>query len=139
MQMHKFLITLLVLGALGAAAGYGTFAAFTASTADGSNSYAGGTVTLSDNDSGVAAYALTSRSPGDSGQRCVRVTYSGSLASTVRLYRSAFSGGTGLDAYVDLSVTRGTGSQTDCSDFSAAASVYSGTLAAFPTAYGSGL
>jgi hypothetical protein len=65
----------------------------------------------------------------------VRVTYSGSLSSTVRLYRSAFSGGTGLDPYITLTIARGSGTQTNCSDFSSAATVYSGTLAAFPSSY----
>ena len=136
--MRKLLILILLVGLAGAVA-YGTYAAFTDTTANGSNSFAGGTVTLTSNSAATPVYALASRSPGDTGQRCVRVTYSGSLASTVRLYRSAFSGGTGLDAYVDLTVIRGSGTQTDCSDFSSAATVYSGTLASFASAYASGL
>lgn len=136
--MRKLLFFTLIAGLAGAIA-YGTYAAFTSSTANGSNSFAGGTVTLTSNSASTPVYALTSRSPGDTGQRCVRVTYSGSLASTVRLYRSAFSGGTGLDAYLDLTVTRGTGTQTDCSDFSATTTVYTGTLASFPSAFASGL
>jgi hypothetical protein len=135
--MRKLLILTLLFGLAGGVA-YGTYAAFTDPTANGSNTFAGGTVTLSSNSASTPIYALTSRSPGDTGQRCVRVTYSGSLASTVRLYRSSFTGGTGLDSYIDLTIARGSGTQTDCSDFSSAATVYSGTLAAFPSSYATG-
>jgi hypothetical protein len=137
--MPRFLIILICLGALGTVAGVGSYAAFSDNTSRGSNSFEGGTVTLSSNSAATPIYSLTSRSPGDIGERCVRITYSGSLASTVRLYRGSFSGGTGLESYITLTVTRGTGTQTDCSDFSSAASVYSGTLAAFPSTYAGGL
>jgi hypothetical protein len=128
-----------LLGLVAAAAGYGAYSAFADTTGRASNSFAGGTVTLSSNSAATPVYALTSRSPGDTGERCVRVSYSGSLPATVRLYRGAFSAGTGLDAYISLTVVRGTGSQTDCSDFAAAASVYSGTLTALPSSWSSGL
>jgi len=135
--LRKLLTLTLLLGLAGAVA-YGTYAAFTGTTANGSNSFAGGTVTLASNSAATPIYALTSRSPGDIGQGCVRVTYSGSLGSTVRLYRSTFTGGTGLDTYITLTVARGTGTQTDCSDFSSAATVYSGSLSAFPSSYATG-
>jgi hypothetical protein len=137
--MRKLLVIPILLGALGAAAGLGAYAAFSDTTVRASNSFAGGTVTLSSNSAATPIYALTYRSPGDSGERCVKVTYSGSLDSTVRLYRSSFTSGTGLDAYITLTVARGTGDQADCSDFSSAATVYSGTLAAFPSTYAEGL
>ncbi len=66
----------------------------------------------------------------------------GSLPATVKLYRSAFTGGTGLDTYLDVNVTHGTGTNADCSDFTAAASgssVYTGTLNAFNTSFASGI
>ena len=137
--MRKLLISLILLGALGGAAGFGAYSAFSDTTTRSSNSFAGGTVTLASNSAATPIYSLTYRAPGDVGERCVRVTYSGSLSSTVRLYRGSFSGGTGLDPYVTFAVSRGTGNQTDCSDFSSAASVYSGTLAAFPSTYAGGL
>lgn len=137
--MRKLLSLLILLGLVGGAAGYGAYSAFGDTTSRGSNSYAGGTVTLSSNSSATPVYALTSKSPGDTGERCVRVTYSGSLAATVTLYRSGFTGGTGLDPYLNLTVVRGSGTQTDCSDFTSAATVYSGTLSAFPSAYAGGL
>ena len=96
-------------------------------------------MTISATNQATAAYSLTAKSPGDYGERCIKIQYTGSLASTLRLYRSSFTGGSGLDSYIDLTITRGSGTQADCSDFSSAASVYSGTLAAFPTSYASGV
>ena len=44
--------------------------------------------------------------PGNTDTGCIKVSYAGSLASEVRLYGT--TSGTGLDAYLDLTVTRGT-------------------------------
>jgi hypothetical protein len=72
--------------------------------------------------------------PGDTASRCLQLTFSGSLPSTIKFYRSALSGNTGLESDTDLVVTKGTGTASNCSDFAAAGSgsaIYSGTLAAF--------
>jgi hypothetical protein len=118
-----------------------TFSAFSGTTANSGNSAAAGTVTLTDNDSGAAMFSMSSLKPGDTDTRCLQVTYTGSLPSLVRLYGT--TAGTGLDAYLDLTITRGTissGSFSDCTNFSADATnylgqgagvVYNGTLAAF--------
>ena len=137
--MRKLLATLILLGALGAVAGFGAYAAFTSTTSVASNSFAGGTVTLSSNSASTPVYSLTARAPGNVGERCIRVTYSGSLTSNVHLYRSSFTSGTGLDSYLTFTVARGTGAQNDCSDFASAATIYSGTLNGFPTTYAAGL
>ncbi len=44
--------------------------------------------------------------PGNTTSACIKVTFDGSLASTVRLYGATT--GSGLDQYLDLKVTRGT-------------------------------
>ena len=136
--MRTLLAIVLLVGAA-AATGYGTYAAFADSTGAGSNSFEGGTVRLTSNAAAAPVYALTSRAPGDTGERCVKVTYDGSLAADVRLYRGAFSGGDGLDAYVGLSVVRGSGDQPDCSDFTVTATAYSGTLGGFPATHEAGI
>jgi Camelysin metallo-endopeptidase len=138
-RTRKILLTLAIVGAAGALASVGVFSAFSSTTSNSGNDFAAGTVTIGDNDSDGAAYDVSNAKPGDYEERCVKVTYSGSLASTVKLYRSGFTGGTGLDDYVDLAVTKGTGNQGDCSDFSGSTSVYSGELKAFPATYGAGL
>jgi hypothetical protein len=61
------------------------------------------------------------------------VTYTGSLSANVHFYRSALSG-TGLESDVNLVITKGTGTASNCSDFAAAgtgSAIYSGTLASF--------
>jgi predicted ribosomally synthesized peptide with SipW-like signal peptide len=138
-KTRKILLTLVIVGAAGALASVGVFSAFSSTTSNSDNDFAAGTVTIGDNDSDNAAYDVSNAKPGAYEERCVKVTYSGSLTSTVTLYRSGFTGGTGLDDYVDLAVTKGTGDQGDCSDFSGSTSVYAGELDAFPSTYGSGL
>ncbi len=136
---RKILVSLLVLGILGATAGLGVYAAFSDTTANNGSSVLAGTVMITDNDSGTALYDVSGKKPDDYVERCIRVTFSGSLPSTVKLYRSAFTGGTGLDSYLDLGITRGTGTAGDCSDFSGSTSVYAGTLNALGTNYSGGV
>ena len=135
---RKLLLTALILGALGGAAGMGAYSAFSGTTSNPGDSFQAGTVTIGDNDAGQALYNVTNQKPGDFAESCIKVTYTGSLAANVKLYRSAFTSGTGLDAYIDLSITKGTGTQFNCGDFSGSTSVYSGTLAALGTSFGTG-
>ena len=136
---RKLLLTALILGALGGAAGLGAYSAFSGTTSNPGDSFQAGTVAIGDNDTGAALYNVTNKAPGDYAESCIKVTYTGSLAATVKLYRSSFTGGTGLDAYIDLSITKGTGSQFNCSDFSGSTSVYSGTLSALGTTFAAGV
>ena len=132
----KIALSLLVVAILAALVAFGVFSAFSATTSNNNNAFRAGSVTISDNHSASALYDVTGAKPGDSSTAsCIKVTYSGSLAATVKLYRSAFTGGTGLEPYVNLSITKGTGSQTNCSDFVAGASVYSSTLGALGTSF----
>lgn len=102
-------------------------AAFTARTENAGNSWSAGTVALSDNDNGTAMFNESGLVPGRTGTRCIVVTYTGSVPSNVRL-SAQITGGTGLGAYLDMTVARGTGSSADCSDFASTESVYTGTL-----------
>jgi hypothetical protein len=111
-----------------------TRAAFTGSTDNPASSWASGTVILGDDDSGSALFSATGLYPGDSGQRCIRVTYTGTVTAPVRLYGSVATGA--LAPYVDLVVEEAvagagnTGSYAGgCSGFSGNA-LYSGTLSA---------
>jgi predicted ribosomally synthesized peptide with SipW-like signal peptide len=147
-RTRKLLTSAIVLGATGAVAGAGTFSAFTSTTSNPSNEFKAGTVTLTDNDLGVSALTLSNAMPGASTTGCIQVTYSGSLASTVKLYASV-SGS--LAPYLDLTVTRGTESAPSfpsCSTFSADSTNYigqgpgvlfSGKLDTYPTTYAAGV
>jgi hypothetical protein len=121
---RKILLTLTVVGVVGAVAGTGAYSAFSKTTSNDNNTITAGNVTIGDNDSNAAAYSLATAKPGDSAQKCIKVTFTGNLPSTVKLYRSAFVGSTNLEQHVDLTITKGTGSATDCSDFVAGTSVY---------------
>lgn len=135
-RTRKLLLTATVVGGTAAVAGAGVFAAFTATTVNTGNQISSGTVALTNNNPGASfLYNVTNQGPGAVTQRCIRVTYAGSLPSTVRLYR----GGTVTNGTAfNLQIERGTGVTggfPSCTGFTAAASIYNGTLGAFPTTY----
>lgn len=146
--IQKLGLSMLVVGLLGAVAGIGTWSAFSATTNNSGNTFASGTVALSDDDSDGVMLTLANAKPGDFDEGCIQVTYTGSLPSSVRLYGT--TAGTGLDQYLDVVVTRGTstGSFDSCATFSADATdyvgagagvVYSGTLQGYADSYAAGL
>jgi hypothetical protein len=114
-------------------------AAFSDTTSNASNNWAAGDVVIND-DGTSAMFGISAMAPGDSVVKCIVVTYEGSLLDAdVSLYGT--SGGS-LDAYLDLTIERGTGgSFSDCSGFTGS-SVFSSTLANFSstrTNFGSGI
>ena len=125
----------------------GTLAAFAATTSNTANTFTTGTVLLSDNDAGSAMLSLSGAKPGDASTACIRVTYAGTLPATVRPYGTTT--GSGLDAYLTLTVTRGaitsptfpscTGFTADATNYLGAGAgiVYSGTLQAYADDYAS--
>jgi predicted ribosomally synthesized peptide with SipW-like signal peptide len=145
---RRLRLTAFVLGGLLAVAGTATFSAFSSQTSNSGNSFAAGTVHLTDNDAGTAMLALTNAQPGATDTSCIVLTYSGTLDSTVRLY-GAVAGA--LGPYLTLTVTRGTDSSPSfdsCTNFTADATdyigsgngvVYQGLLSAFPSTYAAGL
>ncbi len=146
----KIALTAVALLAIGALAGLGTWAAFSATTASSANSFAAGSVALADNDSDTAMLSLSNAVPGNSDTGCITISYTGSLSSSVRLYGT--TSGTGLDQYLDLTVTRGSFSGSppafdSCATFAADATdyigsgagvMYSGTLQGFADSYAAG-
>ncbi|MEX0825704.1 MAG: hypothetical protein WD184_02950 [Acidimicrobiia bacterium] len=101
-----------------------TAAAFSDQTDSAANQFAAGTVQLSDNDAGSALFDGSSLFvPGDSVVGCIEVTYSGSVDAGVRLF-GATTGGDGLEAYLDVTIERGTG---DCTTFGTATEVWGAT------------
>lgn len=134
----------LVVFALSATAAY---AVFTVTTGNAGNSYAAGTVSLSDNDSGTALLSLSNVGLNVSDTGCIRVTSTGSLDSDVRLYGT--TSGTARN-YLTLTVTRGddpSPSYDSCAGFTADARdyyglgngvVWKGKLSRFPTSFAEG-
>ncbi|OIH92712.1 MULTISPECIES: hypothetical protein [unclassified Curtobacterium] len=114
-----------------------SYAAFSATTSNGPDSWSAGSVALSDDDSDTALFAATGLKPGDTQTSCIVVTSTGSLPSTVRLYGTGPMTTNALSSSLNVSVTQGTGGTFgNCSGFtplSSGASVWSGTLADFGT------
>jgi len=125
-----------------------TLAAFTGTTASSGNGVASGTVALGDDDSGAALFSVSNLVPGQSEQKCIVVTYGGSLAAAVKLYADGYSSSRALGSYVNLVVEEGSGATfagsgpSSCPGFSASGTVYSGTVddfAATRTGYATGV
>jgi hypothetical protein len=144
-------LLVVAVAALGGAIGTYTWAAYVATTENAGSSIASGTVTLSDNDSGGSLLSLSNAMPGASDSGCIRVRYAGSLAASVRLYGTTT--GSGLDRYLDVTVTRGsyspstpsfdscTNFQPDVTDYIGAGAgvIYDGTLQGYADSYATGL
>lgn len=142
-RTKKVLRTLVVVGVVGALAGLGAYSAFTSQTDNPGNNVTAGSVTLADNDGGTALYNVTNGKPGDSAQACIRVTYSGSLDSDVKLFTPSTIGA--LGQYVNLKVEPGTGatypSTGSCTGFTAdsGGALFDADLNTFPTSYAGGV
>lgn len=141
---EKLLITVLVLGILGAIGGYGVFAAFSATTSNTGNQISAGTVDIEDNDAGATLYSVDNAKPGPAVEKCIKVTYTGSLDSDVKLYTPSTL--SSLAPMLDLEIMPGTQASAtfpNCTGFvPGSAAVYTGTLAAFAgqhSSYATGL
>ncbi len=98
----------------------GTNAAFSADTRNIGNSWETGSVAISDDDGGAAMFAVQNLVPGDSGSRCIVVTASPTVASTVKTYVQSLQAD-GLQDNVFVSMEQGSGgSFGDCTGFVAA-------------------
>jgi hypothetical protein len=139
----KLAATAAVLALCGLLASAATWSNLNSTATNPTNSFATGTVTIASNSSSSAVLSLTNAKPGAVSTGCIKVTYSGTLPATVKLYGAG--GGTGLNQYLTLVVTRGTFSGTpaagSCTGFTADTTnyisqgpgvMYSGTLANWP-------
>ena len=108
-----------------------SIAAFSDTTDNTDNTWSTGTVILEDNDLGAAMFTVTGMKPLDVVEKCIVVTYKGTLLpADVLLY--GVSGGSGLDAYLDLVIDEGTGAAFgNCSGFSFTSNIFTGTLTSF--------
>lgn len=129
---RKVLLTLLVVGLLGGVAVVGTLSAFSSTTTNTDNSFAAGTVTLADNDSGAVLYSVSNQKPGLNTVKCIKLTYTGSLDADVKLYTPSSVNASAQ--YINLTIEKGTSDTAvfpNCGTFTSESTVYSGTLANF--------
>ncbi|HZI89995.1 MAG TPA: hypothetical protein VFD31_00015 [Thermoleophilaceae bacterium] len=144
---RKILATLLVLSLMGAVTGGATMSALSATSENTGNTFAAGSVGISDNDGGSSAlYSVSGLEPGQGVEKCIKVTYGGSLAGEVRIYTDSSIGALGSQANVQITPGTQTGSPAfpSCAAFTpdAGGNLFSGTLASFASthgAWGSGL
>jgi predicted ribosomally synthesized peptide with SipW-like signal peptide len=136
----KILRTLLLLGVVACVAGAGVFSAFSSQTDNPGNVVTAGTVTLEDNDGGSALYTMSAAKPGESSTpACIKVTYTGSLAATVKLYTPSTIGELGPSVILTIEPGSGGGAFPSCSGFTpdAGGPLYEGTLSAFAAEHNS--
>jgi hypothetical protein len=143
-RKRRIFITVAVLALMAGVAVFTTSAAFTATTSNPGNTIEAGTVAIGDSDAGTGQlYNALNQKPGSGNgptAACIRVTYSGSLASAVKLYRSAVTNGSAFR----LTVERGSGlsapaSNMNCTGFTASSTAFDDTLDQFPTTYAGGV
>jgi hypothetical protein len=135
------LLTVLVLGAVGSVAGFGAYSAFTATTTNSGNSFASGTVIISQHAGSTTLYTGTNKKPGDPAIACVRVSYTGSLDAVVKFYASS---GITNGTVFNLKVERGSGitspdNTMNCTGFAASSTAYDAAIGSFGTTYGGGV
>ncbi len=144
-RVRRLLMAVLVIGTTGFVSGAGTFSRFSSSTSNGGNASQAGTVAIGDNDTGSSMWSVSGQLPGASVVKCIRLTYMGSLAATVKLYTTSVS--TALDPYLDLTIEKGSmpGATVfpGCAGFTSESTIFSpGTLASFKsskTSYATGV
>lgn len=81
-----------------------SYSAFSATTDNAGNSWATGTVALTDDDKGAALFEATNLKPGATGTKCITVTSKGSLAANVRLYAQDAATTKNLSKFINVSV-----------------------------------
>jgi hypothetical protein len=142
-KKRKLLLTLLIVGVLGSIAAFGTYSAFTATTTNSGNSFAAGTVAIQDENGAATALFnnITNQAPSTSTSKCIRIKYTGSLASKVHFYGPSTANG---DKF-QIQVERGSGltdlaTRGSCAGFSSSSTAFTtADLTGFPTAYTGGV
>jgi hypothetical protein len=142
-RKRRIFTTVAVLALMAGAAVFATSAAFTATSSNPGNVIEAGTVSIGDSDAGTGKlYNALAQGPGAGPTAaCIRVSYSGSLASSVKLYRSAVTSGDKFNLVVERggNTLTSPGSNMNCTGFVAASTAFNNTLDQFPTTYAAGI
>jgi hypothetical protein len=142
-QLSAFALTFILVALLVVTS---SRAAFVAQNDNSTNTVTSAAIALTDTDSGTAMFNnVTNLMPGTTEERCIDVTYTGTVDPTaVLLYATSAPTGT-LAPYLDITIQVGTDATPafrDCTGFASAGTIYSGTLANFAsarTSYANGL
>ncbi|MDB6427011.1 MULTISPECIES: hypothetical protein [unclassified Curtobacterium] len=104
-----------------------SYSAFSATTTNPTSNWTAGTVALSDDDANTALFTAANLKPGSVDSKCITVTSTGSLPSTVKLYATSPSTSSVLAQNTTIKIEQGTGGGlSSCSGFTPAAT--GGTL-----------
>jgi hypothetical protein len=134
-QLSAFALTFILIALLVVTS---SRAAFVAQNDNTANQVTSAAIALTDTDSGTALFDnVPNMVPGTTYERCIDVTYTGSVDPTaVMLYGTGAATGT-LAPYLDLTVQIGADTPAafrDCTGFVSSGTLYTGTLDAFATA-----
>jgi len=144
-RKRRIFTTVAVLALMAGVAVFTTSAAFTATTSNSGNLIEAGTVAVGDSDATTGKlYNALAQKPGAGNgpvAACIRVTYSGSLASSMKLYRGAVTNGDKFRLTVERGGTSLTAPAADmnCTNFGATSTAFDNTLDQFPTTYAGGI
>lgn len=104
-------------------------AAFSATTSNAASSLSATSMALSDNRSASALFAVSGMVPGQTASACIQLTYAGPATGVTSVRMHASAAATALAAALALRVDLGTGSATNCSDFSQTTNgIFNGTV-----------
>lgn len=98
----------------------GSNAAFTASTRNAGSSWSAGTVTLTDDDLGAAAFQVVNVTPGATGTKCIVVTSTSNVPGVVKTYAQNLDlkQAKSLEKHITFKIEEGSGgSFNDCTGF----------------------
>jgi hypothetical protein len=119
-----------------------SYSVFNSTTSNQTNNWSAGTVALQSDGSGAGGASGTAIFaadvvPGSTGKKCITVTSTGTLPTTVRLYGANLRDTNSLASYLTLTVRVGTAPDTtggDCTGFTSASTISGPAhLADFPT------
>jgi hypothetical protein len=138
-SIAKWAVVPVALMASGLLVWQSSYSAFSATAVNPSSNWTAGTVVLTDDDSNAALFTASALKPGDTGSKCIVVTSSGNLASTVKLYGAGYTTSSdtltpfaAFGTHLNMIIDEGTGgSNSSCTGFSSTANDFTGTLAAF--------
>lgn len=114
---------------------HAAWAGFSDTTQPGGLTITTATLSLSDDDAGTAFFTATDLRPGATGSRCLTVTSTSTVPTTVRVRASSRTTGT-LSGQLRVTVDAGTG---PCTGFVSGGSPGTAILAQFPTTWSAGL
>jgi hypothetical protein len=113
-------------------------AGFSASATNSASNATAGSVSLTASGSGTQIFNLTAMKPLDTTDKCVNVTYNGTLNANVHLFGTAVN--QDLAPYLNLAVDVTTGPASaaagagyDCAGIGGTTNIFTGTLASFVT------